>query len=650
MAEKKTFTSKLVRTSNIVKELLTIAKEYDLSVRDLDFRLIKTELYIKRTGSSDSEGEENKKESKDESSFKEATREDIERIQDVEGQADPDMLIKQIYDAEIFPIDAPLFPGLDMTIAGNKTLTAVYATIKAGSIIETTDDISHDLRDYFNRRKLRTHILIDMWDQEMVAELAKLSAQIEVNGKVEFKEDRRILISKSLRSKDTVDDKLVLHFEEKHKSEDDYGRIDYKKRGFITAVEQGELLITYRKPQEGTPGRNCKGEFIQVPEPDASHALKFDVDESCIEVKEDETKIEYFAKKNGYIDIDGNSYYIKEELEVSEISFKSTGNVDAGLNTDIAIHVKETDSLNDAIGMGVEVEATEINVEGNVGSNSSVTAQKIKIGGQTHKSSVLNAPEIDINLHKGLARGKEVQVKRLEQGRIEAEDVFVEQAAGGEIVAKNVTIEILQSHVNVIASGSITIKKMRGSENILTIDQAQVGENVQAFNELEANIEEKRIEINVAKKNLDAEKASYKEHESAVAEIKQRLVAYKKAGAKLPEAFVKKYKEFQAVQNKIQNDEREYNLMLEMFEDMQKKRSEFQTSVLDAKIINYDIWQGHNEINFHLTSPAQEISYVPKEGLKESVIMLKYDRENDDYKVVSESADTLDSLDNDGEV
>ncbi len=648
MADQKVFTSKLVRTSNIVKELLSIAKEYKLSVHDLDFRLIKMEMYIKKTASS--EGEEKKESNskkaapKADDNFREATREDLNRLQDDTKPADPELVVKQVYDAEIFPVEEPLFPKLELTISGNKSLTAVYATIKAGSVIEATGDLSNDLRDYFNRRKLRTHILIDIWDREMVTELAKLSASIEVNGSVAFEEDRRILISKSLHSVETIHDKLILHFENKNKNEDDYGRIDYKKRGFITAVEAGELLITYRKPITGQPGRNCKGEFIEVPEADASHVPKFTVDEATIEIKEDEKKIEYFAKKNGYIDIDKNSYYVKEELEVSEISFKSTGNVNAGLNTDIAIHVKEDDSMRDAIGMGVEVEATEVNVEGNVGSNSTVTAQKIKIGGQTHKSSVLMAPEIDINLHRGLAKGKEVQVRRLEQGRIEADEVFVEQAAGGEIIGRHVTIEILASHVNVIASESITIKKMRGSENVLTIDQAKVGDNVQAFEELEDSIEEKRIEINRAKKKLDEQKRLYKRHESAIKEIKERLVAYKKSGVKLPDAFVRKYKEFQSLHNDISQQEREYNLLLEMFEDFQKQRGSFQSSIMDARVTNYDVWKGHNEVNFHLSSPAQELSYVPAEGLKESIIMLKYDQENDEYSIICESADMTDPL------
>lgn len=628
MSEKPVFDSKLVRTSNMARELLSIAKEFSLSVHDLDFNLIKAEMYIKQV-SKDQEGGE----------FHEATDDETKLLQDSTAMADPEFSIKQVYDADIFLVKEPLFRNLNVVIAGNKSLTSVYATIKAGSVIEKTDHIAADLKAYFNRRKLRTNILIDMWDEEMMAELAKLAAQVEINDSVSFEEDKRILVSQSLSAEETRHDKLELHFENKEADEDESGRIDYKKRGFITAVEAGEILITYTKPHMGKPGRNCRGQFLEVPEADASHAPKFDIDPDCIEVREDDEKIEYLAKKNGYIDIDGTKYYIKEELEVSEISFKSTGNVNAGLNTDIAIHVKESDSLTDAIGMGVEVEATDVEVEGNVGSNSKVTAQRIKIGGQTHKSSVLSAPKIEVNLHRGLAVGKEIAIKRLEQGRVEGEEIYVEQAAGGEIIGKNVTIEILQSHMRVVASQSITIKKMKGSENSLIIDQSAVGENLQASTTLEADIDAKRIEINLAKKALDEQKQLFAKHESTMKEIKQRLIAYKKAGAKMPNAFVTKYKEFQNLQNKMQSDQRAYQLMLEVFDTMQESRGSFQSGVLDARVVNLDIWKGHNEVRFHLSSPKQELVYFPQEGLRSSAIMLKYDKENDEYKVESQSAE-----------
>jgi hypothetical protein len=643
MPETEAFTSKTILTSNVAKELLKVAKAYGLSVHDLDFTINKTELFIKEAAAETKEPKkeekkENSKEGSATSDFKVIDDQMMAKLKDPEAQANPNIVLKQVYDVEIFPLVDLLFPKLEMTIAANKSVTSVYATIKAGSVIDSVEDISRELKHYFNKRKLRTQLLIDIWDEEMVSEVTRLAAQIEVNGSVSFEEDLKILISKSLLAKDKQDDALTIHFDQKEE-EGEFAKVDYKQRGFIKGVEQNELLITYLKPLEGTPGRNCKGEFIEVLPPDATHVPTFEIDPESIEIKEDETKQEYFARKNGYIDIESNKYYIKEALEVNEISFKSTGNVNAGINTNISIHVQESDPLGDAIGMGVEVEATDVDVEGNVGSNSKVEAQKIRIGGQTHKSSILIADNVEVNLHRGLIQGKDVKVKRLEQGRIEGETVEVEQAAGGEIVAKNVVIEILQSHMSITASESITIKKMLGSENTLEIDQTKVGKNANAVDDLEDELDVKRQEINVSRKKIDEKKALFAKHKDAMHNIKKRLVGYKKAGVKLPEAFVKKYKEFQALQMHIGTLEIEHKLMVDMFEMMEKRKGRFQRSVVDAQVINQDSWKGHNEIRFHLTAPEQTLTYVPKEGLHQSAIMLKYDEEKDEYTVVSESAD-----------
>ena len=620
---------------------MALSKETAIPTPKLAVRLIKCELFFKYDKKEDNSkvAEVALSSQGSDEGFSEANEEDMKLFNDPKVLADPALQLKQIYDVEISPLEQARFPKLTMNISANKSLTSVYAIIKAGSVIQKTQNISKDLTDYFNERKLRARVLINLWDEEMKRALSKIAAKIEVNAEVTFSEDQQILVCQSLGAVPTRHDKLIMHFEDKHKKEDDYGRIDYKARGFITAVEEGETLITYLKPKTGKPGRNCRGAFIEVPEASNAHQPTFEIDPDTIEVKEDEDKIEYISKRNGYIDFENNRYYIKEALEVSEISFKSTGNVNAGLNTDIAIKVSESDAMKDAIGMGVEVEASEVDVEGNTGSNSVVRAKMIRIGGQTHQSSELYAPNIVVNLHRGRAFGDEIEIKRLEQGYVKGKKVTIQQAAGGEVHAEDVTIELLQSHATIYASHSIVINKMKGSENTLIIDQTEVGENKEAKEHLEAEIDQMHIELNLAKKVYEEDKALMNKHKSTILEIKQRLLAYQKAGAKMPDSFVKKYKEFQSMQAQMNQHKRDMELKQEMLELLMQKRTKFQTDVLEAKVINYDIWRGHNEVVFHLTSPDIELRHVPREGMTESVIQLKYDKEDDHYEIVAKSMD-----------
>lgn len=97
---------------------------------------------------------------------------------------------------------------------------------------------------------------------------------------------------------------------------------------------------------------------------------------------------------------------IKDELDVNEITFKTTGSVDTGLDTNVTLNVKENDLTKDAVGTGMTVEANEINVEGNVAANAVVKANKVTIGGQTHAKAVIEAKEAKIAVHIGSFEGR----------------------------------------------------------------------------------------------------------------------------------------------------------------------------------------------------------------------------------------------------
>ncbi|KIM10784.1 MAG: hypothetical protein KU37_08625 [Sulfuricurvum sp. PC08-66] len=620
------FTSKLVRTSNVPKELIDVAHDYNLDVHKLDFRIIKSELFISKPKADGKEGE-----------FEEVPPHDKSILESQEMLLNPDFHIKQMYDIEIFPSSvSTAFDGMHLNISGNKSLTSVYALIEAGSTIQRCENISQEILHFFNRRKLRARILIDIWDKEMVAQLNTIAAKVEINGSYTFEHDTKILVSQSLNSKSTVNDKLELHFEAKKQHEDEHGKVDHKSRSYVTSVLVDELLITYTKPQAGTNGRDCRGRFVQAPEAVAANVPKFDVDVETIEIREDEEKIEYRSKKNGYIAIEGGKYTIKEELEVKEISFKATGNVNAGTQGDIAIRVRETDAMKDAIGMGVEVEAKEVIVEGNVGPNSTVRAQNIEIGGQTHQTSSLYAPTIKVNLHRGYAKGTDVQVKRLEQGKIVGETVYVEQAMGGEIYGKHIKIGTLQSHCKIFAGKTIEIEKIRGTENSLSIDQTRQEGDDEAMKKLDKAIDTARIAINVAQKKVDEHVAIFMENKELIVEIKNRLLKYKEANAQMPQAFVEQYKKFQDLQNLINLLKKELHLRTEEHQTLVSRKVEFQQDILDAKIISREPWHGHNEVKFKLTYPEKTLQIVPKEGQEASYYYLKFHEEDNSYSIANE--------------
>jgi hypothetical protein len=360
---------------------------------------------------------------------------------------------------------------------------------------------------------------------------------------------------------------------------------------------------------------------MQPSEPVVSNEITFQVDNS-ISVTEDADSIKYHAKENGYIALEDNVYTIKTEMDVGEISFKTTGSINSGIDSDVNISVKETDAIKDAIGTGMSVEVSEIDIDGNVGSNAKVTALKAKVGGQTHGSAVIKADDLDINVHKGKAYGKSIKITRLEHGEVEGDSINISQALGGTIKGQEITIGICTSHVKATASKTIEIEKLQGSENFFTIDPLVQQSEQEKLNANNADIKELTDRVDELSADIQKYTKMIEEGSAAFADIKKRLMHYKKSGVKMPASFVKKYKQFTGMQDKLKELQESYKIKKDQLDLHLAKTTSFQDNILDARVINRDRWKGYNEIKFKLVDPPIELVYKPEEGSKDMIFGL----------------------------
>ena len=112
-------------------------------------------------------------------------------------------------------------------------------------------------------------------------------------------------------------------------------------------------------------GRNLKGELIPVQEPKETNKQELQIGEN-IEIKEDASSIKYIAKVAGYVSEEGGKYDVKEELDVNEATIKTTGSIEAGLDSDVVINIREQDTFKDAVGADIKIETSVINIKGNI--------------------------------------------------------------------------------------------------------------------------------------------------------------------------------------------------------------------------------------------------------------------------------------------
>ena len=597
----------VVRTQNVAKELQTIAKSYDIKPEALEFNIFEVQTYTRMNdGTKETEWEE-------------ISEEEISQLDDETALLNPHFQIKQTYEVEIFSKtnEGDKYKDFKLAVGANATKCKVYLSIAAGSKISYHQGIETDILTLINKKKIRAGILINIFDDMIDDVISKLSAHIRVEENVEYTQSETILIAEAYEPTATINDALILHYEKKEDI-DENQKIDYASRGFIQSVSENELLIEYIKPRSGKPGRNCRGEYMSPAEPVIAHEPTFNID-STIKKVETEESIQYIAKENGYIAFEDNTYLIKTDVDVGEISFKTTGSIASGIDSDVSINVKESDAVKDAVGTGMLVEVTEIEIDGNVGSNAKVIARTATIGGQTHKTSVIKADKLDINVHKGKATGINVHVTRLEHGEINGEIVDVTQALGGVINAKEIEIGICASYVKATASRRIEIKKMHGSENIFTIDPLLKKDAKEGLDENKEEITALKTKVRDLKKEVLEYTQKIKEGTPAFKDIKKRLMHYKKNGVKMPASFVKKYKQFQEMQEHLIDIKREYEIKTDQLKLLTTRTASFQDDIFDARVINRDRWVGFNEIRFKLVDPPMELTYKPAEGSAEKI-------------------------------
>jgi len=607
----------VVRTENIAKELVSTATNYGIKASSLDFNLLEVQTFVFKEGEDDKE---------------EINADELDSLNDKTLLIDPKLSIRQVYEVEVTHAssEGPL-SHLSLSIGANSTMSRLFAFLKPGSFVKYYEDLEEDLKKYIDKRKLRANMLIGFWEGNIEEEISKFVAKVQVAETLTLEEKISFEVGECLEPVLTVDDKLILHYEASE-SKNKMEKVDHSKRGFVQGITEGELLLEYIKPRKGEAGRSCRGEYIEVTEPIASAAPAFSVSDK-IDVIETDASIEYRAKNSGYIVFENNNYDIQVEMEVSEISFKTTGSIDAGVDTDVSINVKEADAFKDAIGAGMEVEVNEINVDGNVGNNAIIKARKANIQGQTHQSSYIEADEVEINIHKGRVKGTHVKVTRLEQGIIEAQSVEVTQATGGKIIAKEVMIETISSHVDVIASDKIEVKNFKGEENTFLITPVLYEEDLDALSDNDEDIVKQKRKIRSLKEEISSKQKILKDNESSIIDLKKRLAHYKESGIKMPGSFVLKFKEFQDLQKHLIALNKELKQNQDMLELLAAGTQSLQADIFKSKIINHDTYNGHNEIRFKVLQPEQVLYYVPKGGTQEKCFMLKYDEDTESYEI-----------------
>ena len=163
---------------------------------------------------------------------------------------------------------------------------------------------------------------------------------------------------------------------------------------------------------------------------------------------------------------------------------------------------------------------------------------------------------------------------------------------------------------------------MQGSENTFIIDPLVKKSAKNDLNDNSKIVATLEKELRNMQNDVDINTKKIKDGMAAFNDIKKRLIHYKKNGIKMPESFVKKYKQFQKLQANCEEQKEALSLKRNELDITVSQKAVFQSDITDARVINRDGWKGFNEIIFKLLDPPLNLSYKPKEGSSEKIFGL----------------------------
>ncbi len=602
-------------TDNVAKELRNIASDNVTSISKLYLEVHSVKTFVAR-GDSD---------------FTEVFGKDLDTYREEVSLRNAELEFEQEYDITVQSIyEGYPFENMLCKIEFEVNDSLAYFVIKKGSRIEYYDELYHDFIKYITEHKLRSGIMLYLFDVDYKGTIKGFVDVIEKIKKVTFNEDKKILVAEGLDAIESISADISMLIEENNQAgaEDEEGRIDYSDRGFLLSCVEGEQLFEFIKPQQGQNGRTCRGDIIEVDTVNLNANPTFTVEDG-IEVEESYENIKYFSSKSGYLVKNGNRYDVENSIDIEEISFKTTGTINSDLDSEISINVIKDDPLEDAIEEGMHVKVQTLSVKGSVGPNTKIEARNISIDGQTHNESSIKCINADIGQHRGKITGRKVEVTTLEGGEIIADVAIVKNAVRGTIKAKKIQIEFLGSHVTMEASESIEIDTIKGEENKFIIDTSiksplDDNESKSADKEYLEKLEE---ELKPLLKMLQETTAKLKKNLGPCEKIKALIIKNKKEGLELPSTLIKNFKLCKVMKVHYKKLREDFEYKKAQTQALKSKISNSALNILDVHITIKQPRRTYNSIIYRLNNPEREITLKMNDNMSKKVFKLIDDDE-----------------------
>ncbi|WQX20091.1 DUF342 domain-containing protein [Helicobacter pylori] len=434
---------KVERCKDIQKELKKVAAENKLQTEDLWFEILKTFIFIKNSAKDD---------------FSEAFGGELQQLEEDEYYEKKELTLYQTHDIKIKSNAYKRF----FEVKVDEHLSKIEIILDECFIVLDTEEHYQEMFAYIKECLAFEGVVfrhLSQMYENLKTELRKYQKEAQ---------NKRFILYASSTFIPNVEEQSHFLLEEEYLPThtiflSDQEESLVKENNYIAKENQKVACVNY--PKQGRDGRNLKGLYIELPKV-ANSPTPIGHDKNAFEEREENNALVYYSKalqgvkmEKGRL-VSNQNFIFKNGIKSIE-----TPNLLGGVESGLVLEIQAKDELSDAIDSNLILEASAINIKGNVGKNVILVAKEITIEGQIHPESYVYANKARITNHKGVCYAKEFECKYLERAKVYANSVKVEASAGSVVYAKEIALEKLKSDNKLYFSKQCLIDEVDGNGN-----------------------------------------------------------------------------------------------------------------------------------------------------------------------------------------
>ncbi|GAA8612466.1 FapA family protein [Helicobacter pylori] len=434
---------KVERCKDIQKELKKAAAENKLQTEDLWFEILKTSIFIKNSTKDD---------------FSEAFGGELQQLEEEEYYEKKELTLYQTHDIKIKSNAYKRFFEVEV----DEDLSKIEIILDECFIVLDTEEHYQEMFAYIKECLAFQGVVfrhLSQMYENLKTELRKYQKEAQ---------NKRFILYASLTFIPNTEEQSHFLLEEEYLPThtiplNDQEESLVKENDYIAKENQKVACVSY--PKQGRDGRNLKGLYIELPKV-AHSPTPIGHDKNAFEEREENNALVYYSKALQGVKMEKGRLVSKQNF-IFKNGIKSieVPNLLGGVESGLVLEIQAKDELSDAIDSNLILEASVINIKGNVGKNVILVAKEITIEGQIHPESYVYANKARITNHKGVCYAKEFECKYLERAKVYANSVKVEASAGSVVYAKEIALEKLKSDNKLYFSKQCWIDEVDGNGN-----------------------------------------------------------------------------------------------------------------------------------------------------------------------------------------